>query len=106
MSDMEKRLMQFLEHSPNDAMALLSLANIRKRQGKADEAAQLLERAVAAEPEYRSAHALLGEVLETRGDIDRARQSYERAYELARIDGDETMQAEMQERLAGMEEDI
>ncbi len=106
MSDMEKRLMQFLDESPNDAMALLSLANIRKRQGKAEEAERLLARAVAAEPEYRSAHALLGELLETRGDIDRARESYERAYELARIDGDETMQAEMRERLAALDEDI
>ena len=106
MSEMEKRLLQFLEHSPNDAMALLSLANIRKRQDRTDEAERLLERAVAAEPSYRSAHALLGELLETRGDIDRARQSYERAYELARIEGDETMQAEMQERLAGLDEEI
>lgn len=106
MSDMEKRLMQFLDENPNDAMALLSLANIRKRQGKTDEAARLLERAVAAEPEYRSARALLGELLETRADIDRARESYERAYELARIDGDETMQAEMQERLAALDADI
>ena len=106
MSDMEKRLMQFLDENPNDAMALLSLANIRKRDGKTQEAAELLERAVRSEPTYRSAHALLGELMETLGKEDRARQSYERAYELARIDGDETMQADMTERLAALDEEI
>ena len=106
MSEMEKRLLQFLEEEPNDPMALLSLANIRERAGRTEEAAELLERAVRSDPKYRSAHALLGELMERLGDEDRARESYERAYELARIDGDETMQADMQERLSGLDGDI
>jgi tetratricopeptide (TPR) repeat protein len=52
----EKFLREALEIAPNDAWALNSLATVRHKQGKADEAIKLFEQAITANPDFANAY--------------------------------------------------
>ena len=52
----EKFLRKALEIAPNDAWALNSLAAVMHKQGKTDEAIQLFEQAIAANPKFANAY--------------------------------------------------
>ena len=63
-------------------------AECARSNGNADEAAALLERVTAMDPERFSALLMLAEIQSERGDRDAARALYEMAAQAARTDGE------------------
>lgn len=72
-----------VQSAPGDAEALLRLGAAYQRDGRLDEAAGLLERAVAADASSAGAHFVLGLVRDDQERWDDAVASYQRAAELA-----------------------
>ncbi|MBI2257159.1 MAG: tetratricopeptide repeat protein [Proteobacteria bacterium] len=63
-----KLLTDRLTKNPNDADALILLANLQQRAGETDDAEGLLKRAIAAAPGSRTAYLNLSLILKQRGD--------------------------------------
>ena len=70
---------QVLRRRPNDPDALHLLGTIRGQQGRFAEAAELLIRAVAADPRRSEAHRMLGIALFSLGQHEQALASFARA---------------------------
>ena len=102
---MEERLRAFLEENPDDPMVLLSLANVVLREGRVEEALELVERAVEIDPDYMAAYPVLGDCREQLDDLDGAREAYEKAITLGEKAGDRTIVEEMRAKIEGLEED-
>ncbi|HSN55664.1 MAG TPA: tetratricopeptide repeat protein, partial [Candidatus Sulfomarinibacteraceae bacterium] len=79
---------QVLEVDPDDALAHFGLGELAAEEGRLGEAADHLERALAAEPGHAAAMLALGAVAERLGDADRARSVYERGVDAAAKRGD------------------
>ncbi|MCF8880555.1 tetratricopeptide repeat protein [Hyphobacterium sp. SN044] len=73
---------------PWDLDAMIVQAECARSNGNADEAAALLERVTAMDPERFSALLMLAEIQSERGDRDAARALYEMAAQAARTDGE------------------
>jgi Flp pilus assembly protein TadD len=104
--NLEQNLVAFLAENPNDPMVLLSLGSIYMREERFDEAVAVLERAVIADPNYMAAYPALGECRERLGEVDKARDAYTRALELAKASGDRTMTSEMTAKLESQSDDL
>ena len=73
---------------PWDLDAMIVQAECARSDGNATEAAALLERVTAMDPERFSALLMLAEIQNERGDRDAARALYEMAAQAARTDGE------------------
>ncbi|MBK6594932.1 MAG: tetratricopeptide repeat protein [Burkholderiales bacterium] len=71
-----------LNHSPNQERALSGLAMLHKARGELEPARQLLERALAVQPERLATHTNLGNVLVELLQLQPALEHYQRALAL------------------------
>lgn len=75
---------RILQHRPADADALFLLGEIANREGKHEQAAELLAQAVAANGKLPAFHHELGAALQACGRLEQAAASYRRTLELER----------------------
>ena len=68
-----------LNHAPGDARLLTQLGLVRLQQGRLDDAAAWLDRAVAADPAAADGHAWRGEVLRQRNALQPAIEAFRTA---------------------------
>ena len=73
---------QLLGEAPAHTAALVQLANVCHRQGRAEESLQLLERALELNPQLTAAHTNRGVLLQLQGDLEGASRSYGQALSL------------------------
>ena len=78
----EKELAVALKLAPNDGKVLLGLARLRHIDGKIDQAHELIERALKADPNLADAWHAKGEVLRFHRDYANALKYYDRTIEL------------------------
>jgi protein O-GlcNAc transferase len=83
LAEAEAIYRQILSADANDADVLHLLGMIAKQTGRADDAIDLIGRAIVLDPEYAEAHFNLGIALVERGQFDRAISSYEKAIQLS-----------------------
>ncbi|MCP9883869.1 tetratricopeptide repeat protein [Synechococcus sp. ATX 2A4] len=73
---------QLLQEAPAHTAALVQLANVCHRLGRAEEALQLLERALELNPQLTAAHTNRGVLLQLQGDLEGASGCYRQALSL------------------------
>jgi protein O-GlcNAc transferase len=73
---------QLLGEAPAHTAALVQLANVCHRQGRAAQALQLLERALELNPQLTAAHTNRGVLLQLQGDLEGASRCYGQALSL------------------------
>ncbi len=73
----QKEFEQALSLSPDKPEALVGLSNVYMFQNKADEAIELLEKAVAQDPNMREALFALGRAYDMAGETEKAKQTFQ-----------------------------
>jgi tetratricopeptide (TPR) repeat protein len=81
----EKFLRRALEIKPDDAWALNSLAAVTQEKGKPEEAIQLFERAIAANPEFANAYCGEAIVFHSLKQPDKALEALNRMFDSAKM---------------------
>jgi tetratricopeptide (TPR) repeat protein len=76
----ERFLRRALELKPDDAWALNSLAAVAREQGRSDEAAQLFDRAIAANPEFANPYYGKAMLLQRGGRTDDALKALDQLF--------------------------
>jgi tetratricopeptide (TPR) repeat protein len=89
LEESEATYAKLLEISPNDPVALHNLANTAYKRGETDKAIELYQKAIAAKPDYLTAHAHLGDALRQAERYKEAYRSYEKVLELEPSDSTE-----------------
>jgi pentatricopeptide repeat protein len=87
----EDRLRQTLESNPQDSVSLMKLADILLLQHHNDEAKELLERAISADPNNGEAYYKLGLLHEEAKEYENAVSEYQSA--MALVSDEETMKS-------------
>lgn len=82
LDEAERLYAEVLGEQPDQPDALHMLGQLRLQQERAQEARNLLERAVAGKPDDATCHNSLGVVLQALGDVAAAERAYRRAVEL------------------------
>lgn len=83
LKDAEALYRKLLEAIPDWPDVLNLLAILRVHRSHEDDAVELLQRAVAIDPDYAAAHNNLGNVFKLLGRLDEAEAAYRRVLELA-----------------------
>ena len=95
----ERMFRQVMDFDPDDPIALFGLGKALSVQRRWAEAAEVLERAVAADAKNSAAFLALGKALEHAGEPARAVQTYRQGMEVASRRGDLMPLKEMQSRV-------
>jgi len=99
-----RRLEQLVELDPNDATGLFMLGKLYLDAGHGPLAAEVLERCIAAKPDYSAAYRFCGDAWRKSGETGRARDVYERGIAIADANGDLQTVKEMKVFLAKLSE--
>ena len=95
MTRMEQ-LHRLLERTPNDPFLLYGIALEHKKAGEGRAAIEWLDKTIATDAKYCYAYYQKGQVQESLGDTDAARQTYQAGVRAAREAGDAHAQGEIQ----------
>ena len=98
-----QNLRRMLERSPNDTFLLYGLALEFKKANDPSQAIANLDRVIQIDPGYCYAYFQRGQVYESIGDLDAARQSYREGIAAARNKGDEHARSELEGALGMIE---
>jgi tetratricopeptide (TPR) repeat protein len=94
-----QQLQQMLEQAPADAFLLYGIAMEHKKSGDAARAVEYFDRTIQVDPGYCYAYYQRGQVLESRGDEEAARQAYRAGIEAAVKNGDAHARSELEAAL-------
>ena len=100
MSDRLEKLRLLLERDPNDPFVLYGIALEHKKLGDAKAAIEFLDKTIAADSGYCYAYYQKGQVLETIGESDAARETYQKGIAAAQLKGDAHAAGEIESALA------
>ncbi len=98
----ESMFTQVLAIDPTDSFALFSLGELRFSDGRYQEAVELLNRAITAQPDYAAAYLQLGQAWEKIGDLGQASSVYAAGVGAAAAAGVSAIADAMQERLTAL----
>jgi tetratricopeptide (TPR) repeat protein len=98
-----KQLEELLRSEPNDPFLRYGVAMEHKKAGRLDEALHWFARTLEADATYCYAWYQQGQVLAARGDLEAARDVYERGIAAARKCNDQHAAGEMQAALDALE---
>ena len=85
-----------LAQDPKNMLALYGVAMELKNRGQLDRAAKAFEDVIAANSQYAAAYFHGGQTYEQIGDIDKAKDTYERGIAVTSRTGDSHTRAELQ----------
>ncbi|MGD0541238.1 MAG: hypothetical protein ABSB33_06965 [Tepidisphaeraceae bacterium] len=97
------KLRQMLEKSPGDAFLLYAVALEYRKSGDAKSAMEYLDKVIQHDWGYCYAYHQKGQILESSGEIDAARQAYRQGIDAAARKGDEHAGQEIAAALAMIE---
>lgn len=97
-----QQLEKMLEREPNDAFVLYGIALEYKKMNDSAKAIEYLDRTVRADPGYCYAYFQRGQVQESLGDVESARQTYRDGIEAAQRKGDAHAQGELEGALQAL----
>jgi len=103
MSERLAKLEQMLERSPTDPFLLYGIALEHKKAGDSARAIEFLDRTLAADAGYCYAYFQKGQVFESQGDTDAAKQAYRDGIDAARRKGDSHALSELEGQLQMLE---
>lgn len=98
-SDRMRQLQQMLEKTPDDPFLLYGIAMEYKKAGETGRAVEFFDRTIGVDPGYCYAYYQRGQVLESDGDEDAARQAYRDGIEAATKKGDAHARGELEAAL-------
>ena len=102
----EAKLDSWLTAHPNDARALFDAGYVADVQDRANDAAALYRRSIAADPNAFDPHLLLGLLLARQGKADEARTVLKRATELDPGEGGPELKARVWRALARLDSNV
>lgn len=102
-TDRLAKLQGMLEKQPGDTFLLYAVALEHKKSGNADSAIEYLDRTLQFDPGYCYAYFQKGQILETTGDLDGARDAYRAGISAARTKGDAHALSELEGALQMIE---
>ena len=105
MSESERmlKLREMLEKSPGDAFLLYALAMECKKSGDSGTALDYLDKTIQHDWGYCYAYFQKGQILETRGEVEAAKQAYLAGIDAAGRKGDAHAREEITSALAAIE---
>lgn len=98
-ADRLAKLLSMLERQPGDPFTLYAVALEHKKAGRDAEALAYLDKTIQFDPGYCYAYFQKGQVLETQGDIDGAKDTYRAGIAAARAKGDAHALSELEGNL-------
>ena len=98
-TDRLRQLQQLLDKSPDDAFLLYGIAMEHKKLGDPARAIEYLDRVIGVDPLYCYAYYQRGQVLESRGDEELAKQAYRDGVAAAIKKGDAHARSELEAAL-------
>lgn len=103
MSPRLKQLEDLLRHEPNDPFLRYGVAMEHKKAGRLDEALAWFGKTLEADETYCYAFYQQGQILQTQGDLEAARATFQRGIAAARKCNDNHAAGEMQAALDALE---
>ena len=94
-----QQLLTMLEREPNDAFLLYGVAMEYKNLNEANVALDYLERVLKVDPNHSYTYYQKGQILESTGDADAARDAYRAGIESADRTGDAKARGELEAAL-------
>jgi predicted Zn-dependent protease len=98
-----EKLKTMLQRQPNDAFLLYGVAMELKKAGQGPEAIEYLKRVIGADPNYCYAYHQLGQIHESKGDVESAKAAYRQGIEAANRSGDAHAKEEISGALSMIE---
>jgi predicted Zn-dependent protease len=95
-ADRRKNIERMLEKTPNDPFLLYGRAMTFAAEGRADDAISHLTALLAAHQDYHPVHLQIGQLLAARGDVEEAKEWFEKGAVIAARLGDAKAAGEMQ----------
>jgi tetratricopeptide (TPR) repeat protein len=95
-ADRLQQLQKMLEREPNDAFVLYGIALEYKKANDPARAIEYLDRVIRADPGYCYAYFQKGQVQESRGDLEGAKDTYRDGISAAKQKGDAHAQGELE----------
>jgi Tfp pilus assembly protein PilF len=92
-----------LDRQPGDPTTLYMVALEYKKSGQPDLAIEHLDKTIQFDPGYCYAYFQKGEVLESQGDVDAAKDAYRAGIDAARRKGDAHALSELEGQLQMLE---
>src|SRR5688572_30419493 len=83
-----QQLLQMLEREPNDAFLLYGIAIEYKNLNEANTALEYLGRVLKVDPNHSYTYYQQGQILESTGEVEKARAAYQQGIEAANRTGD------------------
>jgi Tfp pilus assembly protein PilF len=99
-NDRMRQLQQMLQREPDDPFLLYGLAMEYKKADDGARAAEYLDRVITQDPGYCYAYYQKGQIQESLGELDAARQTYQLGVEAAKKKGDAHAQGEIEAALS------
>ena len=90
------KLQSLLQKQPNDPFLLYGIAMEHRKAGDSPDALVFYDRTIAADPNYCYAYFQKGQLLESLGDVEAARQTYQQGIEAAQRSGDSHARSEIE----------
>src|SRR5690348_12183173 len=98
-----EQLQRMLQQTPDDPFLLYGIALEYKKANDTAQAIEYLDRTVRADPGYCYAYFQRGQVHESMGDLEAAKQAYRHGIEAADKKGDQHARSELEGALAMIE---
>ena len=95
-------LERMVQTRPDDAFAHYGLAMEHRRLGNAQATVQAFEALIARFPAYVPSYLMYGQFLRDRGDLERARELFERGVTVAQQAGDRHAEGELRDAAAAL----
>jgi tetratricopeptide (TPR) repeat protein len=102
-SERLSKLLAMLERQPGDPTTLYMVALEYKKAGQLEQAIEHLDRTIQFDPGYCYAYFQKGQVLESQGDMEAAKQAYRSGIDAARTKGDAHALSELEGQLQMLE---
>jgi len=98
-----QKLLAMLDRQPGDPTTLYMVALEYKKAGQSDVAIEHLDKTIQFDPGYCYAYFQKGQILESQGDVDAAKQTYRAGIDAARTKGDAHALSELEGQLQMLE---
>ena len=98
-----QQLQQMLERTPDDAFLLYGIALEYKKMKEPEQAMKYLQRVIEVDPGYCYAYFQRGQIQESMGDIEAARDTYLTGIDAAGRKGDAHARSELEGALSMIE---
>jgi len=99
-----EQLLELLKAEPEDGFLRYGVAMAYMKEGRYDEAIREFEELIRRDPAYVAAYFMGGRALQQKGDLAKARETYERGIAAAKKAGDNHAASEISDALNLLEQ--